>query len=135
SSDSQSGRYRPLGGGGKLQGGTGKQSCTSGRLKTVTRISKRAVTNVPDLCKSKSNEKPSRLFEHLRKVHDDKAKKDLSYFQSLRNKFRARKSLSNMCLSAAQQKSDEMRASYSISLLIAKTIKLHTIDKELIFSC
>ncbi|KRY90302.1 hypothetical protein T4D_10838 [Trichinella pseudospiralis] len=39
-----------------------------------------------------------------------------------------------MYLSAAQQKSDEMRVSCSISLLIAKTISLHTIYKGLIFS-
>ncbi|KRZ20258.1 hypothetical protein T4B_3647 [Trichinella pseudospiralis] len=40
-----------------------------------------------------------------------------------------------MYLSAAQQKSDGMRVSCSISLLIAKTISLHTIYKGLIFSC
>ncbi|KRY70544.1 hypothetical protein T4A_2688 [Trichinella pseudospiralis] len=39
-----------------------------------------------------------------------------------------------MYLSAAQQKSDGMRVSCSISLLIAKTISLHTIYKGLIFS-
>ncbi|KRY84352.1 hypothetical protein T4D_16959 [Trichinella pseudospiralis] len=34
--------------------------------------------------------KPSRLPEHLRKVHENKAKKDLSCFQSFRDRFDAR---------------------------------------------
>ncbi|KRZ06506.1 hypothetical protein T11_9071 [Trichinella zimbabwensis] len=61
----------------------------------------------------KVNEKPSRLFEHLRKVDYDNAKKD--YFQSSRHKFHAQSTLSTMFSTAAQQKSDEMTASYNIS--------------------
>ncbi|KRZ66411.1 Zinc finger MYM-type protein 6 [Trichinella papuae] len=73
-----------------------------------------------------SNEamKPSRLL--------DVAKKDLSYFQSLRDKFHARPTLTAMFSSAAQQESDGMKASYNISFLIAKTGKPHTIGEELI---
>ncbi|KRZ51740.1 Exocyst complex component 3 [Trichinella nativa] len=83
-----------------------------------------------------SNEamKPSRLLEHWRKVHEDKAKKDFHFetfnFQSF--KFHARPTLTTMFSSAAQQESDGMKASYNISLLIAKTGKPHTIGEELI---
>ncbi|KRX62336.1 SCAN domain-containing protein 3 [Trichinella sp. T9] len=83
-----------------------------------------------------SNEamKPSRLLEHWRKVHEDKAKKDFHFetfnFQSFI--FHARPTLTTMFSSAAQQESDGMKASYNISLLIAKTGKPHTIGEELI---
>ncbi|KRX47487.1 SCAN domain-containing protein 3 [Trichinella murrelli] len=78
-----------------------------------------------------SNEamKPSRLLEHWRKVHEDKAKKDF-HFETF--KFHARPTLTTMFSSAAQQESDGMKASYNISLLIAKTGKPHTIGEELI---
>ncbi|KRX18111.1 SCAN domain-containing protein 3 [Trichinella nelsoni] len=70
-----------------------------------------------------SNEamKPSRLLEHLRKVHEDNANKDLSYFQSIPDKFYARPTLTTMFSSAVQQESNGMKASYNISLLVAKT--------------
>ncbi|KRX13164.1 Zinc finger MYM-type protein 6 [Trichinella nelsoni] len=71
-----------------------------------------------------SNEamKPSKLLEHWRKTFN---------FQSF--KFHARPTLTTVFSSAAQQvESDGMKASYNISLLIAKTGKPHTIDEELI---
>ncbi|KFD50461.1 hypothetical protein M514_08688 [Trichuris suis] len=45
-----------------------------------------------------SNEsmKPSRLKEHLAKIHPDKAGKDFNYFKSLPEKFRKRPTLSNV---------------------------------------
>ena len=45
-----------------------------------------------------SNEaiKPSRLFEHLTKMHSDKSDKNLAYFQLLREKFQKRKTIGNM---------------------------------------
>ncbi|KRZ66689.1 Zinc finger MYM-type protein 6 [Trichinella papuae] len=81
-----------------------------------------------------SNEamKPSRLLDVVIIPCCNKAKKDLSYFQSLRDKFHARPTLTAMFSSAAQQESDGMKASYNISFLIAKTGKPHTIGEELI---
>uniref|UniRef100_A0A5S6Q3Q7 DUF4371 domain-containing protein n=1 Tax=Trichuris muris TaxID=70415 RepID=A0A5S6Q3Q7_TRIMR len=81
-----------------------------------------------------SNEsmKPSRLLDHLKKMHADKACKDLSYFQSLRDQFRKRTKLSCIFSSISQQDKDGLRASYKISLLIAKSGNPHTIGEELI---
>lgn len=81
-----------------------------------------------------SNEamKPSRLNEHLTKAHPDKADKNLSFFQSLRDNLQKRPTLSRMFYNASQQNTDGLRASYNISLLIAKSGKPHTIGEELI---
>ena len=81
-----------------------------------------------------SNEamKPSRLLEHLTKIHSDKADKNISYFQSLREKFQKRKTIGNMFSNTSQQSTDGLRASYNISLLIARSGKPHTIGEELI---
>ena len=81
-----------------------------------------------------SNEamKPSRLLEHLTKKHSDKADKNIAYFQSLREKFQKRKTIGNMFSSTSQQSTDGLRASYNISLLIARSGKPHTIAEELI---
>ncbi|KAK3789866.1 hypothetical protein RRG08_060419 [Elysia crispata] len=81
-----------------------------------------------------SNEamKPSRLLEHLTKIHSDKVDKKIAYFQSLREKFQKRKTIGNMFASTSQQSTDGLRASYNISLLIARSGKPHAIGKELI---
>ncbi|XP_026532395.1 SCAN domain-containing protein 3-like [Notechis scutatus] len=81
-----------------------------------------------------SNEamKPSRLNEHLKKAHPDKADKNLTFFQSLRDKFQKRPTLSHMFSNASQPNTDGLCASYNISLLIAKSGKPHTIGEELI---
>lgn len=81
-----------------------------------------------------SNEamKPSRLLEHLKKMHSDKADKNLAYFQSLRDNVRKRKTIGNIFASTLQQSTDGLRASYNISLLIARSGKPHTIGEELI---
>lgn len=46
-----------------------------------------------------SNEymKPSRLEDHLKKVHTDKKDKDLSYFQALKDQFLKRPTLTYVC--------------------------------------
>ena len=81
-----------------------------------------------------SNEamKPSRLLEHLTKIHSDKVDKNIAYFQSLREKFQKRKTIGNMFASTSQQSTDGLRASYNISLLIARSGKPHAIGEELI---
>lgn len=81
-----------------------------------------------------SNEamKPSRLQEHLNKMHADKKDKELFYFQGLENKCLKQATISNLFASSSKQEDDGLRASYNISLLIAKAGKPHTIGEELI---
>lgn len=76
--------------------------------------------------------KPSRLIEHLKKAHPDQADMNLTFFQLLREKFQKRPTLLNMIRNVSQQTTDGLRASYNISLLIAKSGKPHTIGEELI---
>jgi hypothetical protein len=61
-----------------------------------------------------------------------KPSQEVNFFKSLRDKFQKRPTLSNMFCSASQQKTDGLRASYNISLLISKSGKPHTIGEELI---
>ncbi|KFD63479.1 hypothetical protein M514_24405 [Trichuris suis] len=81
-----------------------------------------------------SNEsmKPSRLKEHLAKIHPDKAGKDFNYFKSLPEKFRKRPTLSNMFSTRTALEMDCLRASFNISLMIARSGKAHTIGEELL---
>ena len=83
--------------------------------------------------KNLSNEtrKPSRLLEHLQKIHPDKSGKTLAFFHSLRDHFLKRKTM-NMFTSSSKNSDDGLKASYNISLLIAKAGKPHTIGEELI---
>ncbi|CAH2006141.1 unnamed protein product [Acanthoscelides obtectus] len=76
--------------------------------------------------------KPSKLQDHLRRYHPDKAEKDLKYFQSLKDKFQKRPTLDRRFASTSQRNDDGLRASYNISLLIAKSGKPHTIGEKLI---
>ncbi|KRZ89040.1 hypothetical protein T08_5628 [Trichinella sp. T8] len=46
-----------------------------------------------------------RLLQHFRQVHENKAKKDLYYFQSLRDEFHARPTLATMFSPATQNES------------------------------
>jgi hypothetical protein len=81
-----------------------------------------------------SNEamKPSRLQEHLNKVHPNRKDKDISYFKELQNKYSKQPTVSSLFASSSKQEDDGLRASYNISLLIAKAGKPHTIGEELI---
>nr|XP_042717488.1 protein ZBED8-like [Chrysemys picta bellii] len=76
--------------------------------------------------------KPSRLQEHLTKVHADKKDKDLSYFQALKEKFLRQPTLAKLFSIASKEDDDGLRASYNILLPIAKSGKPHTIGEELI---
>ncbi|KFD46434.1 hypothetical protein M513_12699 [Trichuris suis] len=76
--------------------------------------------------------KPSKLVKHLKTMHGDKANNDLSYFQSVRDNFQKRPKLPGSFSSASRRNTDGLRASYNISLLIAKCGKLHAIGEELI---
>ncbi|CAH1988051.1 unnamed protein product [Acanthoscelides obtectus] len=67
--------------------------------------------------------KPSKLQDHLRRCHPDKTEKDLKYFQTLKDKFQKIPILDRMFASTSQRNDDGLRASYNISLLIAKSGK------------
>lgn len=84
--------------------------------------------------KTFSNEamKPSRLLEHLQRVHPDKKNHDLSFFEKLRESFERKPTLGNMFYSLSQKNSDGVRASYNIALLIAKNGQSHTVGEKLI---
>lgn len=81
-----------------------------------------------------SNEamKPSRLQEHLTKIHPDRKDRNLSYFEMLKKQHFKRPTLASIFSAASKQDDDGLRASYNISLLIAKSGKPHTIGEELI---
>ena len=76
--------------------------------------------------------KPSRLEDHMEKNHADKKDKGFSYFHSLKHKFLKQPTLVGMFSSGSKEDIDGLRASYNISLLIAKCGKPHTIGGELI---
>lgn len=87
------------------------------------------------LCeKSFSNEamKPSRLSEHLTRVHSDKADKSLSFFQGLKVKYENRATVGKLFKKAAVTRDKGLVASYNISYLIAKLGKPHTIGETLV---
>ncbi|CAH1990840.1 unnamed protein product [Acanthoscelides obtectus] len=72
------------------------------------------------------------MQDHLRRCHPDKTKKDLKYFQTLKDKFQKRPTLDRMFASTSQRNDYGLRTSYNISLLIAKSGKPHTIGEKLI---
>lgn len=87
------------------------------------------------LClKTFSNEamKPSRLQDHLIKMHSDKKDRNVTYFQQLEKKHAAQPTVSKLFTVASKQDDDGLRASYNISLLIAQTGNPHTIGEDLI---
>ncbi|CAG9792579.1 unnamed protein product [Diatraea saccharalis] len=89
------------------------------------------------LCKkvlSNDSMKPSKFEDRLRRcqVCPYKIGKDLKYFQSLKEKYEKRPTVHSMFASTSQSNDDGLRASCNISLLIAKSGKLHTIGKQLI---
>lgn len=76
--------------------------------------------------------KPSKLENHLKRCHTDQMGKDLKYFQTLKEKYEKRPTMHSMFASTSQINDDGLRASYNISLLIAKCGKPHTIGEQLI---
>ncbi|KFM67243.1 SCAN domain-containing protein 3, partial [Stegodyphus mimosarum] len=76
--------------------------------------------------------KPSRLQDHLNKMHPDKKDRDMTYFLEIKKKIENQPTISKLFSSASKQDDDGLRASYNISLLIAKTGKPHTIGEDLI---
>ena len=81
-----------------------------------------------------SNEamKPSRLSEHLTKIHPDKVDKSAIFFQCLRDNFKQRKTSGSMFASSCQKSVDGLPATYNLSLMLAKKGKPNRIGEELI---
>ena len=75
--------------------------------------------------------KPSRLSEHLTKMHPDKADKRATFFECLWDNLKKRKTIGSIFASFSQQSVDGLLASYNLSW-IAKKGKLYTIVEELI---
>ncbi|GBP43710.1 Zinc finger BED domain-containing protein 5 [Eumeta japonica] len=76
--------------------------------------------------------KPSKLENYLRRCHPDKIDKDLKYFETLEEKYEKRPTVHGMFSSTSESNDDGLRASYNISLLIAKSGQPHTIGELLI---
>ncbi|GBP26565.1 Zinc finger BED domain-containing protein 5 [Eumeta japonica] len=76
--------------------------------------------------------KPSKLEDHLRRCHPDKIGKDLKYIQTLKEKYEKRPTAHSIFSSTSESNDDGLRASYNISLLIAKSGNLHTVGEQLI---
>lgn len=77
--------------------------------------------------------KPSKLKEHLTKVHPELASKDLSYFKIKEDQLK--RSRLDHGTGTLFQDSKIVEASYKISLLIAKQKKSHTIAEQLVKPC
>ncbi|XP_041963280.1 protein ZBED8-like [Alosa sapidissima] len=80
-----------------------------------------------------SNEamKPSRLKDHLNKMHPDKASHDVAYFNALKEKH-SRRTISNLFARKTNQTENGLVASYNISLLIAKSRTPFTVGEKLV---
>ncbi|XP_050528101.1 SCAN domain-containing protein 3-like [Daktulosphaira vitifoliae] len=83
--------------------------------------------------KTFSNEamKPSRLKDHLSKIHSDKLEKPLSFFQALEAKIEKRSTVNSLFKKQTSGLDTGLVASYKVSLLIAKNNK-HSIGETLI---
>ncbi|KAG9483273.1 hypothetical protein GDO78_009290 [Eleutherodactylus coqui] len=81
-----------------------------------------------------SNEavKPSRLSDHLEKMHSDKVGKPISFFQGLKAKFENRSTVGKLFGKFALNADKGLLASYKVSLLISQCGKSHTIGETLV---
>ena len=77
--------------------------------------------------------KPAKMKDHLERVHSDKKHKDLDYFKTLKEKLKGRSSIKTFFKAPASADTEGgLKASYNISLMIAKQGKTHTIGEEII---
>lgn len=87
------------------------------------------------ICKKTfSNEamKPSRLGDHLSKVHPEMKNKPLAFFENLQAGQAKQATVTSMFAAAPKQNDDGLRASFNISLMIAKSGQPHKIGEDLI---
>jgi len=77
--------------------------------------------------------KPAKMKDHLERVHCDKKSKDLDYFKSLKEKFKCRPNMKSFFRAPANANAERgLKASYNISLIIAKQGKAHTMGENII---
>ena len=76
--------------------------------------------------------KLSRLSQHFTKIYSDKACKNATFFQSLWDNFKKRKTVGTMFSNLSQKNYNRLFVSYSLSLMIARKNKPHTIGEDLI---
>ncbi|KAG9494528.1 hypothetical protein GDO78_002054, partial [Eleutherodactylus coqui] len=76
--------------------------------------------------------KPSRLSEHLAKMHSDKVGKPISFFQGLKSKFENRSTVGKVYGTSALNADKGLLASFKVSLLIAQCGKAHTIGETIV---
>jgi len=74
--------------------------------------------------------KPSKMKDHLERIHCDKKCKQLDYFKELKAKFRSRPRLETFFKSPANADLQGQKASYNIALNIAKKGKHYCISEE-----
>lgn len=77
--------------------------------------------------------KPSKMKDHLERVHSDKKNKELEFFKKLKEKFICRLTLKSFMKQSIEVEAEGgLIASYKISLNIAKRGKPHTIAEEIV---
>jgi len=72
------------------------------------------------------------MEHYLKRCHPDKTRKDLKYFQTLKEKRQKRPTVESMLSLTLKRDDNGLRVSYNISLLIAKSGKPSTIREQLI---
>ncbi|KAK4319477.1 hypothetical protein Pmani_009580 [Petrolisthes manimaculis] len=77
--------------------------------------------------------KPAKMKDHLERVHSDKKNKDLDYFKTLKENLKSRSDIKTFFTAAASADTEGgLKASYNISLMIAKKGKARTLGEEII---
>ncbi|XP_066938665.1 zinc finger BED domain-containing protein 5-like [Macrobrachium rosenbergii] len=77
--------------------------------------------------------KPSKMKDHLARVHPDKIGKDVDFFTALKDKLEIRTGVVSFIKPPAPPDNERgLRASYNISLIIAKSGKPHSTAEEII---
>ncbi|KFD56722.1 LOW QUALITY PROTEIN: hypothetical protein M513_02399 [Trichuris suis] len=82
--------------------------------------------------KTFTNEETVKINKTLKQKAWRQSRQRSFIFQSLRDSFKKRLRLSSIFLFASSQSSDGLRASYNLSLMIAKSGKPHTIGEQLL---
>ncbi|XP_064116945.1 zinc finger BED domain-containing protein 5-like [Macrobrachium nipponense] len=77
--------------------------------------------------------KPSKMKDHLVRVHPDKTDKDIDFFRALKDKLEIRTGVVSLIPQPAQPDNEKgLRASYNISLIIAKSGQPYSTAEEII---
>ncbi|XP_071036604.1 zinc finger BED domain-containing protein 5-like [Parasteatoda tepidariorum] len=77
--------------------------------------------------------KPSKMKDHLDRVHSDKKNEELEFFKKLKEKFTCRPTIKSFMKQSTEVETEGgLIASYKISLNIAKKGKPHTIAEEIV---